>query len=392
MTTSESKTNGAKRDGASVEQAVPTGFAEAIDPADLRDLVAECVLDKIEESRRLGLFLDRVIDRVNEWQRDVAMDTQTVPAPSIPRSVMLGLGDDAAAAPSAPNNRRPLFYKFEDDPFSSIKTRALVSCLDNCSREGGIFELDFARNTFRLVVMCDGRGIARYGDGYLVASRDRGIFLLDEGLDIKNNWKLPGLDLHGIACGPDGLVYIVETRHNRIGIFTIEPFKRVDEIVVSPDEDDRNHINDLSFHDDKLMLSMFSTKEYWRKNMEAGVFDGAIAEFDFRKKELLGYVARGLQMPHTLMYIGDELCYCESFALTAKRSGRAIAKYSGYTRGLAYDGRFFYVGQSRFRHRRRHSELTLSSDGGLHLLDPKEGLARFVQLPASDFYAIEILS
>jgi hypothetical protein len=233
--------------------------------------------------------------------------------------------------------------------------------------------------------------MTKYNGGYLVASRDRGMFLLDSELHVVKNYPLEGLDLHGVACGPNGLVYIVETKHNRIGIYKMDPFERVDEIVISPDLDDRNHVNDLCFRDGKLLVSMFSAKEYWRENLKNMVFDGAVIEFDINEKKSIRTIASGLQMPHTLKLVGGELCYCESFGLSIVQSGVKIAIYSGYTRGLEFDDRFFYVGQSRLRHRSQHRELTLSNDAGVHILAPHEHISRFIQLPTSDVYGILVI-
>jgi hypothetical protein len=364
-----------------------------IAPDEMRDLVAECVLDKINESKRLDLFLDSVIGRVNEWQGAISKDHDIGQIPLPPKEVAFaGREENVPNASTGYGRRRQLMCKYEDDPFSLIKTRALVSCLDNCSREGGIFELDFAANTFRLIVMCDGRGIAKCGDRFLVASRDQGVFLLDNDLNVQNNWPIPNLDLHGVACGPDGLVYIVETKHNRVGIYSLDPFRRVDEIVVSPDKEDRNHINDLCFRDGNLLISMFSAGEFWRKNLETGLFDGAIGEYDPREKKLIRYIVRNLRMPHTLKLVAGEPCYCESYVLNVNHAGQMIAQFSGYTRGLDFDGKFLFIGQSRLRHRKQHDELTLSSDAGIHILDPQERMSRFVHLPASEVYAVHVLS
>ena len=370
-----------------IEAGAPTSQRD-LGPMDLVDLVAEAVMDKIEERKHLDVFLDHVIARVGSWREEMGEAGLAV-LPSEARRPE----DPVPAAPDAParSSGRHLFHRFEDDEFSALRTRILVSCFRSGPAGGGIFELDFGANSYRQVVCCDARGIAKYGHGYIAASRDSGIFVLDENLAVVKNHPMAPLDLHGVACGPDDLVYLVETRHNRVGIYAMEPFERVGEIVVSPDATDRNHLNDICFRDGRLLLSMFSTQEFWRKNVEAKVFDGAIIEYDTEEKKPLRQIASGLKMPHTLKLVDGELCYCESFGLSVVRSEVRIAQFFGYTRGLDHDGRYFFVGQSGLRHRERHPELTVSGDAGVHILAQQEHLSRFVPLPTPDVYGILVL-
>lgn len=364
-------------------------------PAGLVDIVAQALMDKIEEQKHKDMFLDQVISRVKSWQAEAGITDLVLHSNLNFCSAETGLHQRSISAFSEAGNRgarRLLFHRYEDDNFSGLRTRLLVSSFKSGLHDGGIFELDFGANTYRQIIHCDGRGLAQYGNGYIVASRDQGLFVLDGQLDVVQNHSLPSLDLHGVACGPDGLVYLVETRHNRIGIYRMDPFERVDEIVVSPDAEDRNHVNDLCFRDGTLLLSMFSTQDFWRENMKSMIFDGAIVEYDVREKKVICTIANGLQMPHTLKLVEGELCYCESFGLNVMHSGKKIAQYFGYTRGLAHDGHYFFVGQSRLRHRNRHTELTLSSDAGVHILEPQAHLSRFIPLPTPDVYSILVIN
>lgn len=354
-------------------------------PEDMTDLVAQAVMDRLQEMAHEEAFLGQVAARVESWAKEVGIklplpDLSAAPGTTISRS-----SRDRSAQP------RQLYYKYEFDQFSALKTRMLLTCLDNDSRTGGIYELDFGLNTFRQLVRCDGRGIIKHGVNYVAISRDRGVFVMNERLEVIANHPLEGLDLHGIARGPDGLLYIVESKHNRVGKYVLEPFTRVGEIVVSPDDEDRNHINDICFRDGRLLVSMFSVQEFWRKNTDQGIYDGGILEYDISDGSLINTVVRGLRMPHTLKVIGAELLYCESTGLNVVRSGTVIAQFSGYTRGLEFDGRVLYVGQSRMRHKDRNKELTLSSDAGVHLVVPEEHISRFVQIPTNDVYGLLII-
>jgi hypothetical protein len=361
-----------------------------LSPDELSDLVAQAIVEKLTEYAHVDAFLDTAISRVNNWRRELGQRDIVSARPNSPAGNM--------EVPSEPNlaqndnlGRRRLYYKYENDQFSELTTKLLVSSFDNTSREGGIFELDFGANTLRKVFHANGRGFTKHEDGYLLVSRNGGFFQLDAQYNVKQSYSLPNLDLHGIACGPDGMVYIVETKHNRVGIYQLDPFERVDEIVVCEDREDRHHMNDLRFRDGKLLLSMFSTKDRARQNFEDGIFDGAIIEYDIHEKKPLRRLAEGLKMPHTLLFVGDELCYCESFALGVVKNGAKVAGFHGYTRGLAFDGRYLYVGQSRLRHRNKHTELILSNDAGIHVVDTEEWVSRFIPIPCSEIYGVMVI-
>lgn len=361
---------------------------EILSPDELTDLVAEAVVEKLQENSKIDAFLDDVISRVFAWRRDMGL------RPVVPRMTRIapGLASGGATQGAGPTQHRQLYYKHENDPFSEIKTKVLISSFDNASREGGIFELDFRENSICKVFHTNGRGLSKYRDGYLLVSRNGGFFHLDFNFSVLAQYDLPNLDLHGVECGPDGLIYIVETKRNRVGIYQLEPFERVDEIVITDEEEDRHHLNDLYFRDGKLLLSMFSTREPARGNFENGIFDGAIIEYDLITKKPIRRLAENLRMPHTIKFVGDNLCYCESHALSMVVPGKRVAQFSGYTRGLDFDGRFFYIGQSCLRHQRTHNkEFSLSNDAGIHILDTKEGGTRFIPIPCTNIYAVLII-
>lgn len=365
---------------------VPEGQANF----DLTDLVAQTVIDRLEDAAAESRFFDLVTAKIESWK---GVNYLRNHRELVQHKLVVGVTPALAPPPVDDRTavRSPLYYKYENDDLSMISTRLLVSSFKSGEGDGGIFELNFRQNTYRQVLYCDGRGLAKCDNRYIVATRETGVFVLDEELNVVDEHKISNLDLHGIAVGPDGLIYIVETRHNRIGIYTLDPFRRVSEIAVSIDPDDVNHINDICFHNGRLLLSMFSTRERWRENFNRGIFDGAIVEYDYQEKTAIRTVAANLKMPHTLKMVNGELSYCESFSLNIKRASEIIGQYFGYTRGFDFDGEYFFVGQSRLRHRSRHTETTISGDSGVHILAPKEHVSRFVPLPTTDIYAVLVL-
>jgi hypothetical protein len=58
---------------------------------------------------------------------------------------------------------------------------------------------------------------------------------------------------------------------------------------------------------------------------------------------------------------------------------------------MAFDGCYYFIGQSRMRHWGTHHEPNLSLDSGIHVLDPVERTTRFITLPSAQVYDIAIV-
>ncbi|WP_236288633.1 DUF4915 domain-containing protein [Paenibacillus allorhizoplanae] len=276
--------------------------------------------------------------------------------------------------------------------FQGINTKLLVSCPKDPSSPGGLFIIDFELKNITRILEADCRGITQFSEGYYLATNSHGILKLDNELNITNTYEVPARDLHGLKFHSDGLLYVVETSHNAIGIYQTEPFKRIDEIKISDSNEDQNHINDLCIKGNSLFLSMFSLQGGWRDLLES--FDGVIAEYDIQTKELITILQKDLQLPHSVTFIDNQMYYCESLNLNLKKENQCIAKLGGYTRGLASDGLHFYVGQSVMRHLDRILSTipNVSVDCGIHIFDGKKRVNKFFPMPANQIYEILIIS
>ena len=123
------------------------------------------------------------------------------------------------------------------------------------------------------------RGIVKSKTHYYVAEEHEGILVLNDQFELIDLIKTrESHNLHGIAIDEDnGLIYVNETKFDRLGIYDVETRIRVDEIVLTkgdPDTFDQHHINDINIYNDKLFVSMFSLNGVWKH----GVWnDGGIA-------------------------------------------------------------------------------------------------------------------
>lgn len=276
--------------------------------------------------------------------------------------------------------------------FEGINTKLLVSCPKDPSSPGGLFIVDFDLKNITRILEADCRGIARFSEGYYLATNSHGILKLDNEFNITNTYDVPARDLHGLKMHSDGLLYAVETSHNAVGIYQTEPFNRIDEMKISDSNEDQNHINDLCIQGNSLFLSMFSLQGGWRNLLES--FDGVIAEYDIKTKELKNIIQKDLQLPHSVSFIDNQMFYCESLNLNLRKEDQCIAKLGGYTRGLAFDGSNFYVGQSVMRHLDRILSRipNVSIDCGIHILDANKRVNKFFPMPENQIYEILIIS
>ncbi|SFE85995.1 hypothetical protein SAMN04487969_10885 [Paenibacillus algorifonticola] len=92
--------------------------------------------------------------------------------------------------------------------------------------------------------------------------------------------------------------------------------------------------------------------------------------------------------------IENKIHYCESLNLSLNKESEPVASQGGYTRGLDYDGRNFYIGQSEMRHLDRILSIVpnVNIDCGIHILDSIRRTNRFFPLPATQVYEILVLN
>ncbi|WP_186445787.1 DUF4915 domain-containing protein [Paenibacillus cremeus] len=283
---------------------------------------------------------------------------------------------------------------FFRDSLSHLTSKILISCnKDPHSGRGGLYVVDFNLKNIRKVLAADCRGIAEFNDGFFVATNSHGILKLDKDCNLINSYEMPSdLDLHGMRYDEStSLLYIVETKRNAIGIYETTPFNRVDEIKISPSDDDQNHLNDIWLEGNRLYVSMFSLKGGFKQR--EGEQDGVIAEIDLTKKTIVNVLYERLQYPHTVFKINDDFYYCDSLKLNLKKGDCILAQFNGFTRGCAFDGRYFYIGQSEMRHLSKilETQSNVSIDCGIHIFDSSVRTNQFIPFPEKQIYEIVIL-
>lgn len=270
---------------------------------------------------------------------------------------------------------------------------------DNDRSGGGVYLLEIDRLDFEYRKIHSGtcHGMLQKDGLIYCVDQTQGIIAFNEELEVERTFDVaPGQRPHGIDwCEATGEYFVAASRQDCILVLD-EQFREVDRIPLS-DKFQRNnapvhHINDLCIVDGSIYATMFSVTG----NYHQDVFDGAIVEFDAADRRMIGPVMSGLWMPHNPKYLNGGLCVCDSLPGYLRRNnGRVAGDFPGFTRGLAADDCFYYVGQSRNRNFSNVLGVSsnISLDTAVIVFDDETKLSRSIPLDPrlSEVHAIEVL-
>lgn len=152
-----------------------------------------------------------------------------------------------------------------------------------------------------------------------------------------------------------------------------------------------HHINDITVMGDSLLVSCFSVTGSWKKE----ILDGGIFEYDiYNIDKNPNILMNNLWKPHSVEFFDNKICYLDSMRGDFWIGNQKIVgKFHGFIRGLAYDGKYYFVGQSEDMYT---SELfgikdNLMVNAGVYLYDIKTRISRFYSFPdLSNIHDIEI--
>ena len=137
---------------------------------------------------------------------------------------------------------------------------------------------------------------------------------------------------------------------------------------------------------------MFSKTGNWKRD----VFDGTIVEFDIVTNETIGSIKENLWMPHNVKFIDGGIHVLNSLnGQLLSNNFQVIGEFPAFTRGLDYDGVFYFIGQSRNRNYSKNLGVSknISIDAGIIVFDATTKASRFLQLPPkiSEIHSILLL-
>lgn len=209
--------------------------------------------------------------------------------------------------------------------------------------------------------------------------------------------------IHEMAFGQEGL-WFVNTRFSTLCTlddgYSFVPRWRPPFISALAAED-RCHLNGLVMQGGRpryvTALGESDQPQGWRADRVAG---GVIIDVPSNQ-----IVARGLSMPHSPRLHGGHLWVLNSgqgeLAVIDPANGqvRSVARFPGYTRGLAFHDRYAFIGLSRIREKKEFGGLPLEQRGGelkcgVWVMNIQTGeLAGFMEFQAGceEIFAVEVL-
>ena len=140
-----------------------------------------------------------------------------------------------------------------------------------------------------------------------------------------------------------------------------------------------HHCNDCEYSNNHLYVSMFSETGNWKKD----VYDGCILEIDLIKKKINQSICQNLWMPHNPKIINGSFYVNDSLRGNLLGNNfNVCGSFPAFTRGLDYDGNFFYIGQSKNRNFSKNIGLSnnISIDAGITVFDEKTKISKFLQV------------
>ena len=289
------------------------------------------------------------------------------------------------------------------DELETIEKKMLFTSgspkINNDNYGGGIYEMFVKGDKWKHKKVISGNcyGLIKYGNNFISVDTERGIFEFDQHYNIIRQGNLPsGIRAHGVDYSEKHEKFFVVGSYLDGVIILDKEFNIIDQINVShkrertgkPD----HHCNDCLVVEDSLYVSMFSMTGNWKRD----VFDGAILEYDILTKELIGPVIQNLWMPHNIKFIEGSLHVLDSLPGQLKtNNAKVIGEFPAFTRGLAHDGVYYFIGQSRNRNYSKNLGVSknVSIDAGVIIFDSHTKASRFLQLPPklSELHSIHLL-
>lgn len=252
---------------------------------------------------------------------------------------------------------------------------------------GGLYKVDITHGKMNYKRLYSGFtfGILRYKGRILFVDTDKGVMELKSNEQIVKVADLPkDSRAHGISyneehdrfyisCSNLDSVLEYDTNFELLREFKLSSKKELTSVA-------QHHTNDNVSIGNSVYVSMFSSTGNWK----TGMFDGVVAEFDLITGERLNDVITGLYMPHNVSYHNGTISVLDSLnGHLMADNGQITGTFPGFTRGIDFDGEFYYVGQSKNRNYSKVVGLSnnISVDCSIIVFDPTKKVSRSFQFP-----------
>lgn len=272
---------------------------------------------------------------------------------------------------------------------------------DNKEYGGGLYKLEIDGYIWKYEKILSGHcyDILKKNNEYFIVDEQKGIIKLNKNLKTEKIYAIDkNLRPHGLSYHNTTERFFLNcTEQDQINIYD-KNFKYLEKIEISKKKQNtkikQHHINDNLIVEDSLFVTMFS----YSGNYLREVYDGVIAEYDILNlNEKPKIIKDNLWMPHSIKFFNKSLFVLNS--LPGELMGynfQVMGKFPAFTRGLAYDGDNFYIGQSKNRNFSKFIGISnfISIDTGIIMFDDQTKLSRFFQLDPriSEVHSIEVIN
>ena len=179
--------------------------------------------------------------------------------------------------------------------------------------------------------------------------------------------------------------YVANAATDEISIYDDNNFKFIDKIIFSNKSkeivDGQCRINDLTSLGSNLLVTYFSRSGLWRK----GIYDGGVSEIEIDTNKINDLISN-LKQPHSPEVIEGQVYVLDSLNKSLYHGTKKISKFTGFVRGLSFDGNYFYIGQSEDMYLSR--DMDIGSDknntmcnAGIFQFDINRNISRFLSIP-----------
>ncbi len=289
----------------------------------------------------------------------------------------------------------PAYYDFKlIKEINEYERKILVACPDYEDKKkhrysklgGGLYQYSIGPNEVKKIIPGHFRQMVYVDDHvYALEYVERKLYILDKALKVVETHPLDKPNTCGITyCPKRKLVFITNAASDTVRVYEKEGFKLIDTIEFS-DKYKRSgigqhHINDICIVGDYLYASYFSFSGNWKR----GIFDGGVIEFDIDNMTRPPVdLVRDLWMPHSVEFIDGALTYLDSMRGYLYIGNQSVAgHFPGFARGLTYDGRFYYVGQSVDMYMSRLFGISdnIMLNAGFYMFDRDTKVSRFYNI------------
>lgn len=279
------------------------------------------------------------------------------------------------------------------DELESLNTTLLFSSgappMEDPAAGGGLYHVSVEgrHHHYRKVYTGSCHSIIRANGDIYSVDDECGLIQLDGDYRVVRCGELPkGSRGHGLSYHQESETFFIACSYLDKVLRLDRKMNIVQEYPLSFKSDSNeapmHHTNDCLALGNSLYVSMFSATGNWKRD----IFDGAILEFCIDSGEKNGAPIADLWMPHNITYFDGSLTVCDSLRGNLLRNNaQVVGHFAGFTRGLDYDGIYFYIGQSRNRNFSKNIGISknTSIDTSIIIFDETTNVSRTLHLPSS---------